>query len=153
VRLSRKGYDHRPLAALLEQLLEEHNETARGTSLASGLDHGAVGRFLRGEVRPHRDTCIVLAEHFGLNPNELLEAAGYEPLTIFDLSLADPSEFPPEVKQVALALGQIADPTLRRDVCSAIHTLALAILEEDNTMNDGTATPEAGQKVHSSGSL
>ena len=153
MKLSRKGYDHRPLAALLERLLEKHNETARGASLASGLDHGAVGRFLRGEVRPHRDTCIVLAGHFGLNPNDLLAAAGYEPLAIFDMSLADPSEFPPEVKEVALALGRIADPTLRRKVCRAVHTLVSALPPEGSSGSDGIATPEADQKVHSSGSL
>lgn len=130
MRRSRKGYNHRPLVTLLERLLEEHNETPRGASLASGLDHGAVGRFLRGEVRPHRDTCIMLAGYFDINPNEILQAAGYEPLPIFDLSLADPNEFPPEVKELAISLNKIQDPKHRRKLCEILHAIVLMNLEK-----------------------
>lgn len=153
MRLSRKNYDPRPLIALLKRLLKEHNETPREASLASGLDHGAVGRFLRGEGRPHRDACIVLAEHFGANPNELLMAAGYAPMPLFDLSLADVNEFPPEVKAVALTLNQIRDSDLRSVICKSIQTLVSTLLQSGNSGSDvGRLIPRDDRKVHSSGS-
>ena len=119
---------HRPWAALLEELCQARNESYRQASLAAGLDHGAVHRFVKGNRRPHRESCIALAHHFGLNPNELLAAAGHEPLPWFDPSLTNPGDYPFEVKQVAEALIRIASPRLRREVCEAVEALAQAVL-------------------------
>lgn len=50
------------------------------------MDRGALWRFIKNETRPHRDACILLAQRFGVNPNEMLQAAGYDPIPLFDLS-------------------------------------------------------------------
>ena len=99
------------------------NDTRVQDAPGAGLDHGAVLRFLKGEFRPARDACIELAVYFDMNPNELLQLAGYEPMPIFDLSLIDPDEFPAEVKRVAKALSTISDMSIRRQMCKAILLL------------------------------
>lgn len=119
----RTGYDPSEFIPYLKRLLAERNESYRQASLGAGLDRGAVWRFIEQETRPHRDACILLAQHFGVNPNEMLQAAGYEPIPLFDLSLADPDEYPPEVKAVARALARIAEPERRRAVCEAVRVL------------------------------
>ena len=134
---------HRPWAVLLEELCRARNESYRQASLAAGLDHGAVHRFVKGNQRPHRESCIALAHHFGLNPNEILVAAGHEPLPWFDPSLTHPGDYPFEVKQVAEALIHIANPRLRREVCEAVQALAGAVLagqERPNHINNHALT-------------
>ena len=120
---TRKGYDPDQFVPFLQGLLEENNETAREASLASGLDHGAAQRYLRYKGRPSQDSCIALANHFGINPNVMLSKAGYPPQPYFDLSLTDPNEFAPEVKEVALELMKIEDTQVRRRVCDAVLRL------------------------------
>ena len=122
-KLRRAGYDHRPFAARLRALLEPSHQSPRQASMAAGLDHGAITRFLNGEYRPARDACIQLAVYFDVNPNEFFELAGYPPMEIFNLSLIDPGNFPPEVKRVAKALTEIDDTAARVRVCKAIMML------------------------------
>lgn len=122
-RSRRAGYDPSVFIPYLRRLLAERNESYREASLGAGLDRSAVWRFIEQETRPHRDACILLAQHFGVNPNEMLQAAGYDPIPLFDLSLADPDEYPPEVKAVAQALARIEDPERRRAACEAVHVL------------------------------
>jgi len=119
----RTGYDPSEFIPYLKRLLAERNESYRQASLGAGLDRSAVWRFMEQGTRPHRDACILLAQHFGVNPNEMLQAAGYEPIPLFDLSLADSDEYPPEVKAVARALARIEDPERRRAACEAVHVL------------------------------
>jgi hypothetical protein len=123
-RSRRAGYDPEEFIPHLRRLLAERNESYREASLEAGLDRSAVWRFIEKGTRPHRDACILLAQHFGVNPNEMLQAAGYDPIPLFDLSLADPDEYPPEVKAVAQALARIKDPERRRAACEAVHALA-----------------------------
>lgn len=79
VRASRRtGYEPERFIPYVKRLLEERNETAREASLRAGLDRSALWRFIRKGTRPHRDACILLAQHFGVNPNEMLQAAGYD---------------------------------------------------------------------------
>jgi len=122
-KMSRTQYNYRPIAERLKKLTEQANSTSREVSLGAGLDHGAVSRFINGEGRPGRGACIQLAVFFDINPNELLGLAGYELMPIFDLSLTDPNEFPPEVKRVAKALTDITDAPVRQRVCKAIMIL------------------------------
>jgi len=72
---------------------------------------------------------VALADHFGVNPNEILQAAGYEPLHFFDRSLIQPGELSPEVKALAAQLQQIKDPTTRRRVIEAMKTLISPYLQ------------------------
>lgn len=123
----RKVQTDNPWAVLLERLRQERNESYREASIAAGLDHGALHRFIKTDRRPNRESCIALAHHFEINPNELLVAAGHEPLPWFDPSLTDPHDYPFEVKQVAEALLRIQSPGLRREVCQAMAALANAV--------------------------
>jgi hypothetical protein len=118
---------YNPWAALLEELRLERNESYREASIAAGLDHGALHRFIKTDRRPNRESCIALAHHFDINPNELLVAAGYGPLPWFDPSLTDAHDYPFEVKQVAEALLRIRDLGFRRRVCGAMQALAEAM--------------------------
>ncbi len=73
-----EGYDRTGLIQALEELLAERNESMREASLGAGLDHGAIRRYVRYGRRPTRDSLLLLADHFEVNPNDLLELAGYE---------------------------------------------------------------------------
>ena len=119
----RAGYDREQFVPFLRRLLEERNETYREAAIKAGLDRSSVWRFLNKGTRPHRDACILLAQHFEVNPNEMLAAAGYEPIALFDLSLVDPDEFSPEVKALARVLTEIPDPEKRRRVCTLLGAL------------------------------
>ncbi len=127
----RAGYDPEPFVAFVTRLLEARNETYREAAMRAGLDRSSVWRFLHQEVRPHRDACILLAQHFQVNPNEMLALAGYEPIALFDLSLASPDEFPPEVKALAQALTGIADIEKRRRVCTLLNALVELVAEKE----------------------
>lgn len=120
-----------PWAVLLERLRQERNESYREAAIAAGLDHGALHRFVKTNRRPNRESCIALAHHFEINPNELLVAAGHDPLPWFDPSLTDPDDYPFEVKQVAEALLRIGDLRLRHQVCQAMQSLAQAVAADD----------------------
>jgi transcriptional regulator with XRE-family HTH domain len=118
-----KPYDRAGLADYLDQLRQAHNESFREASLAAGLDHGAMLRYVKKRSRPTRESCITLADHFGVNPNEILTRAGYDPLHFFDRSLVDPSELAPEVAELALYLNRLSPLARRREVCQAVRAL------------------------------
>jgi len=118
-----KEYDREAFAEYLEGLRQEANESYRGVSVAAGLDHGALRRYIKKHQRPTRESCIALADHFGVNPNELLTRAGYEPMHFFDRSLVDPAAYPPEVEDVASYLARMKPASWRRAVCRAVREL------------------------------
>lgn len=125
IRPTRGGrdYDRGAFAAYLESLLQTRNESMREASLAAGLDHSAVRRFIRQHQRPTRESCIALADHFGINPNEILTRAGYDALHFFDRSLVDPEALPPDVSELARRLSRIRPIARRRQLCQAIGAL------------------------------
>ncbi len=118
-----KEYDRDAFSEYLTGLLKENNESMREAGLASGLDHGAYGRFINKQQRPTRESCIVIADHFGLNPNEVLVRVGYDPLHFFDQSLVDPDALPQEVAVLARYLSQVRPISRRRRLCQAIRDL------------------------------
>ena len=124
-RLAKKPghYDHKPFTARIHKLLEERNESYREAALASSLDHQALHRYLSGYRRPHMHACILLADHFGVNPNEFLQLAGYPPLKVFDIETKSAERLPPEAVDVALDLARIPDPGVRKAVAEAMRTL------------------------------
>ena len=67
--------------------------------------------------------CILLADHFGVNPNEFLQLAGYPPLKVFDIETKSAERLPPEAVDVALDLARIPDPGVRKAVAEAMRTL------------------------------
>ncbi len=120
-----KQYQYKPETFMpyLKELVESSKQTLRQISLAAGLDHAAMQRYIKRGSKPSQDACIALADYFGIHPNVVLEKAGYAPRASFDLSLADPNEFPPEVKEIALELMEIEDTDMRRRVCGAVLQL------------------------------
>lgn len=124
-----KGYDPEPLRTRVLQLLEQKNETYREASLDSGLDHQAVRRILGGR-RPAMHICILMADHFGVNPNEFLQLADWPPLKAFDIHAASAENLPPEAVEVALDIARIPDPGTRKQVATAVRTLLAKYFEE-----------------------
>jgi len=118
-----QAYDCEAFAIYLRQLLKAHNESMREASLASGLDHGALHRFASNHQRPTRDSCIAIADHFDLNPNEVLTRVGYPPMHFFDRSLVDPQAQPPYVAELTSYLSRISPPSRRRQLCQAIRQM------------------------------
>ncbi len=129
-RALKRRYDPKPLKARVEQLLEGHNESYREAALRAGLDHQAVRRILSVGQRPAIQTCILLADHFGVNPNEFLELAGHPLLKVFEVKAVNTERLPPEAVDVALDLARISNPRTRKAVASAIRTLLKQYFEE-----------------------
>jgi len=88
--------------------------------MAAGLDETAISRYFGG-TQPMRDACIALADHFGVNPNEMLEAAGYEPLHFFDRRLIDPNALPPDIDQLTGEIMRIEDEEMRKEMVEALR--------------------------------
>jgi len=122
LRAYKTEYDPEPMRARVMQLLKEKNETYREASLDSGLDHQAVRRILGGR-RPQMHICILFADHFGVNPNEFLELAGWPRLKAFDIQTADAQNLPAEAVDVAMQLAKISNPTKRKQVAQAMTLL------------------------------
>ena len=124
-----KPYDAEPNIKRLRGLLEKHNESYREASLRAGRDHQGVRRVLEGQ-RPSMHICILLADHFGVNPNEFLTMAGWPALKVLDIRSIDTENLPPEAVEVAVALGKIENPGIRKGGSQAILTLVKKYLQE-----------------------
>jgi transcriptional regulator with XRE-family HTH domain len=117
-----KPYDPEPMVERIQTLLKKHNESYREAALRSGLDHQAVRRVLSGQ-RPSFTACILLADHFGVNPNEFLELAGLPKLKAFNIQTASADGLPTEAVDVAMDIARIQNPGTRKQVAEAIRTL------------------------------
>ena len=110
-------------ANVLGELLEESGESYREVAAKVGIAHSSFSKWVSGEVRPNRDTCIALADHFGINPNKVLKAAGYEPLRFFDRRKIDLSRVSPEGKEILEKMEQITDPKVRKRLFEVIDVM------------------------------
>jgi hypothetical protein len=124
-----KSYNPEPLIARVTELLKQHNESFREASLKTGLDHQAIRR-LRAGNRPQMHVCILLADHFGINPNEMLQLAGWPTLKAFDIHTESAENLPPEAVDVAKEIARIPNPGTRKTVAEAILTLVRKYFEE-----------------------
>ncbi len=118
----RKTYNAAAFSEYLQRLIARSGKSMRRVSIEAGLSHGAVGGFIRHFRRPHRDSCLLLAETLGVDPNEMLQMAGYDPLPVIERSLIDPADFPSDVKALAAKLATIA-PARRREIIVALEQL------------------------------
>lgn len=128
-RARQKTYDPEPLRARLTELLEQNKESYREAALKSGLDHQAVRRILAGN-RPQMHVCILLADHFEIHPNELLELVGWPRLKAFEIQMESVEKLPPEAVEVAKEIARIASPRIRKKVSEAILTLVRQYFDE-----------------------
>lgn len=123
-----KPYDPAAMIKRLRELLEKHNESYREASLRAGLDHQGVRRVLEGQ-RPSMHICILLADHYGINPNEFLTLAGWPALKAFDVFSIDTEKLPPEAIDIAVAVAKISDPGTRKAVVEAMLILVKKYME------------------------
>ena len=118
-----KAYDRAAFSDFLRGLLEENNLSMREASIKSGMTHGSMSRFITKHDRPTRESCIIIADYFGKNPNEVLPLAGYDPMHLFDQSLIHPDALPIEVAVLARYLSQVQPIARRRKLCQTIQGL------------------------------
>jgi hypothetical protein len=118
----RQKYDATALTNRLEKLLKVRNESYREASLRAGLDHAAIRRILSGQ-RPSVHTCVYLANHFGMNPNEMLLLAQWPELDIFRIETSNAENLPPEAVDVALRISEIENSDTRKKIADAVLTL------------------------------
>lgn len=116
------GYDPQPFVTRLNELLKKNKESYREAALSSGLDHQAVRRILAGQ-QPSMTNCILLADHFGANPNEFLGLAGWPTLKAFDVQGLGQETLPPEAVEVAIALAKISTPGIRKEIATSLLTI------------------------------
>lgn len=121
-------YEPEPFINRLEALLKQHNQSYREASLGAGLDHQAIRRILAGQ-RPQMHICILLADHFGINPNEFLALADWPTLKLFEVRSVVGENLSPEAVEVAVQIDRIANPGTRRAVAEAIKTLVSKYFE------------------------
>jgi hypothetical protein len=115
-------YHPEPLINRIKELLQIKNESYREASLRSGLDHQAIRRIFAGK-QPQMHVCILLADHFGINPNMFLQMAGWPSLKAFDVSSLSEENLPSESVEIAKSLARISDPGTRKEVAEAIQIL------------------------------
>jgi len=115
-------YHPEPLITRIKELLQKHNESYREASLRASLDHQAIRRIFAGQ-RPQMHVCILLADHFGINPNEFLQMAGWPTLRSFEVSSVTTENLPPEATEVAMAVAKISEPGVRKEVTDAVLIL------------------------------
>ena len=116
------------MIARVRELLVKHNESYREAALDSGLDHQAVRRILAWK-RPNMITCILLADHYQVNPNEFLQLGSWPTLKTFDIQTASAENLPPEAVAVAKGIARIPNPGMRKAVAEAVLTLVSKYFE------------------------
>jgi hypothetical protein len=72
--------------------------------------------------RPQMHICLLLADHFGINPNEFLALADWPTLKLFEVRSVGGENLSPEAVEVAVPIDRIANPGARRSVADAIKT-------------------------------
>lgn len=122
-------YNPEPLEKFLQALLAERNESYRQASLEAGLDHQAVRRYAVKGQRPSRTSALALADHFGINPNQMLKLAEYPPMEIFQQVAVDPTSLPAEIRPLVEDLQRIPNPVHRRQLVEAMRVLLAGYLE------------------------
>jgi hypothetical protein len=115
-------YNADPLINRIKELLQKKNESYREASLRAGLDHQAIRRIFAGK-QPQMHICILLADHFRINPNEFLQLAGWPVLKAFSVNSLSDEKLPIESIEVARSVARITDPGTRKEVAEAVLTL------------------------------
>ncbi len=121
-RAKAKPFNPKLFVDRIDQLLEESNISMRQSGMGAGLDHQSIRRIKAGG-RPDMTYCILLADYFDINPNELLQLADWPTLKAFDIKRASAENLPPEAVDVALDIAKIPDPGTRKEVAKAVRVL------------------------------
>jgi hypothetical protein len=121
-RARAKTFNPKPLVDRIDQLMAKSNVSMRKSGVESGLDHESIRRIKDGD-RPDMTYCILLADYFDINPNELLQLADWPTLKAFDIKRASAENLPTEAVDVALDIAKISDPGTRKEVAKAVRVL------------------------------
>lgn len=121
-RARAKTFNPKPFTARIDQLMAEKNISMRQSGIDSGSDHESIRRIKDGK-RPDMTYCILLADYFDINPNELLQLADWPTLKAFNIKRASAENLPPEAVDVALDIAKIPDPGTRKEVARAVRVL------------------------------
>jgi hypothetical protein len=121
-RAKAKTFNPKPFVDRIDQLMNKNKVSMRKSGIESGLDHQAIRRIKEGD-RPDMTYCILLADYFDINPNELLRLADWPALAAFDIRRASAENLPPEAVDVALDIAKIPDPGTRKEVARAVRVL------------------------------
>ena len=121
-RARAKTFNPKRFVARIDQLMDESNISMRQSGIQAGLDHQSIRRIKDGD-RPDMTYCILLADYFDINPNELLELADWPTLNAFDIKRASAENLPSEAVDVALDIAKISDPGTRKEVAKAVRVL------------------------------
>ncbi len=124
-RAKKHVYVSEPFVNRVKELLKEKNLTYREAALDAGLDHQGIRRILAGQ-QPSLANCILLANYFGVNPNEFLQLAGWPTLKVFEVEIIKGEHLPQEAVDVALALSKIPNASSRKQISIAIMGLIAA---------------------------
>ena len=124
-RAKKQVYVSESFVDRIKELLKEKNLTYREAALDAGLDHQGIRRILAGQ-QPSLTNCILLANYFGVNPNEFLLLAGWPSLKVFDVEIVKGEHLPQEAVDVALALSKISNSGSRKQIATAILGLISA---------------------------
>ncbi len=129
----KKDHDYTRMVNALKDLMANQNESMREASLRSGLDHGAIRRYVCYNQRPTVGSTLLMADHFGVNPNDLLELAGYAPMKMFEQKALESDKVTPEVLALVRDLGRIGNLVLRRRLVEAMRLLIGGYVVEPET--------------------
>lgn len=121
-RARAKKFNPKPFVDRIDQIMAKNNISMRKSGVESGLDHESIRRIKDGD-RPDMTYCILLADYFDINPNELLQLADWPTLNAFDIARASAENLPPEAVDVALDIAKIPDPGTRKEVAKAVRVL------------------------------
>ena len=126
-----RPYNPEPFVQRIKELLKKRGESARHAAIQAGLTPRAVQYFIQQGRRPNMVSCLLLADHFDVNPNELLELAGWPTLRIFDIRDARAMNLPPEVVDVAVRLGRIQNIAHRKRLAKALQEIVETFVEQE----------------------
>jgi transcriptional regulator with XRE-family HTH domain len=124
-RAKNQVYLSEPFVNRIKELLKEKKLTYREAALDAGLDHQGIRRIMAGQ-QPSLTNCVLLANYFGINPNEFLQLAGWPTLIVFDVEIIKGEHLPQEAVDVAVALSKIPDSGSRKLIATAIMGLIAA---------------------------
>ena len=72
--------------------------------------------------------------YFDVNPNEMLNLAGWPALKVFSVQTENAEHLPPEAMEAALKISRIKKQSVRQKVAKAISTLAEQYLELEEAL-------------------
>ncbi len=117
------------LITRFDEMSKHNKESFREALLEPCLGHQAV-RSIRVVNRTQMHVCILLADHSGVNPNKLLQLAGWPTLNAFDIHTESAENLSPETVNIAKEIARILNSGIIKNAEESILTLVNKYSEE-----------------------